>query len=525
MVGPGTLQVNTTDDGDDGVCDASHCSLREAIHAANVTSGPDTISFAIPAVDSGCAANGVCTIRPSAALPPLEDDGTTIDGFTQAGAHANTKAIGQAIDTALKIVLDGAQLPACCPVGVSVYGSDNTVRGLVVHGFYSGLEVLDGSRNHIEGNFIGTDFSGVTAVPNRCSGIVLSRLGETGNPSENTVGGATPAARNLVSGNLCSGIEVGAGERHVVLGNYIGVDSHATGALPNQADGVRLFSDSSRHQVGGTGAGEGNLIAFNDDNGVEIDGNFGAALRISLRGNRIRDNGGRAIRLLAGANGGIAAPVITSAGTDRVSGSACASCSVDLYSDDSDEAAIYEGTALADAGGVWSFVKAAGLAGPQVTAAATDSLGNTSELSSPIAVGATATPSATAGATSTPTTAVVTATATATATPSASATRSTTPPTATATGTAPTIATSTPPANTATPQLSTPTPHTCPGDCDGDGAVSIAELIRGVNIALARTALTTCPSFDRDGNAAVGIGELILAVRAALHGCTTGAAL
>ena len=42
--------VNTTNDVNDGVCDATHCSLREAILAANAHAngdGPDDITFAI----------------------------------------------------------------------------------------------------------------------------------------------------------------------------------------------------------------------------------------------------------------------------------------------------------------------------------------------------------------------------------------------------------------------------------------------------------------------------------------------
>ncbi len=40
--------VNSTDDVDDGTCDATHCSLREAINSANTTAGADIIGFAIP---------------------------------------------------------------------------------------------------------------------------------------------------------------------------------------------------------------------------------------------------------------------------------------------------------------------------------------------------------------------------------------------------------------------------------------------------------------------------------------------
>lgn len=59
----------------------------------------------------------------------------------------------------------------------------------------------------------------------------------------------------------------------------------------------------------------------------------------------------------------------------------------------------------------------------------------------------------------------------------------------------------------------------CTGDCDWSGAVSISELIRGVNIALGRSRLPTCEVFDSDGDETVAINELIQGVNAALRGC------
>ncbi len=43
--------------------------------------------------------------------------------------------------------------------------------------------------------------------------------------------------------------------------------------------------------------------------------------------------------------------------------------------------------------------------------------------------------------------------------------------------------------------------QTCPGDCDGDGQVSVAELVRGVRIGLGEAAVGECAAmdFDRDG--------------------------
>lgn len=88
-------------------------------------------------------------------------------------------------------------------------------------------------------------------------------------------------------------------------------------------------------------------------------------------------------------------------------------------------------------------------------------------------------------------------------------------PTRTPTPTATTTATST---ATVTPTPS-PTPIPCVGDCDGSRTVAVNELILGVNIALGKSPLSQCPSFDRNGDGDLAIEELILGVRYALDGC------
>jgi hypothetical protein len=61
----------------------------------------------------------------------------------------------------------------------------------------------------------------------------------------------------------------------------------------------------------------------------------------------------------------------------------------------------------------------------------------------------------------------------------------------------------------------------CTGDCSGDGAVTINELITGVNIALGNQTLGVCPAFDANGDGEVTINEIIQGVTAALTGCAT----
>ncbi len=72
--------------------------------------------------------------------------------------------------------------------------------------------------------------------------------------------------------------------------------------------------------------------------------------------------------------------------------------------------------------------------------------------------------------------------------------------------------------------LAAPAPASaaCIGDCDGDGAVAVNELVLGVTIALGTRPIGDCPVFDGDGSAAVEVYELVGAVGNALAGCPSG---
>ena len=60
----------------------------------------------------------------------------------------------------------------------------------------------------------------------------------------------------------------------------------------------------------------------------------------------------------------------------------------------------------------------------------------------------------------------------------------------------------------------------CTGDCNGNGSVTIDELVFAVQIALGEAPLEACATLDRDGNGQVSVDELVAAVDAALTGCT-----
>jgi uncharacterized repeat protein (TIGR01451 family) len=133
---------------------------------------------------------------------------------------------------------------------------------------------------------IGTNAAGTAAIANfayaiRVGGPLLS-------PSV-LIGGASAAARNVMSGNGLGGVYVVFGQA-TIQGNYIGVGADGVTSIANLGPGVRV--DSAVGAIGGTTAGQGNVIA-NNLGGVDVViGN--SAVRptsnASILGNSIYDN-------------------------------------------------------------------------------------------------------------------------------------------------------------------------------------------------------------------------------------------
>lgn len=61
--------------------------------------------------------------------------------------------------------------------------------------------------------------------------------------------------------------------------------------------------------------------------------------------------------------------------------------------------------------------------------------------------------------------------------------------------------------------------QTCAGDCNGDGEVTVDEIILAVNIALGSAAVTECQRADAGGDGQVTVDEIVAAGDAALNGC------
>jgi hypothetical protein len=279
-----TFTVNSNGDlGDvnvgDGICDdastANVCTLRAAIQESNATNttDADTINFNIPEAFRD-PNTGVATISPDSPLPVITDQ-VTIDGYTQPGAHPNTKTVGN--DSALKIELTPTNL--FNGNGLEIQNSSGSViRGLVISRFSTGVSLLGTSAvgNRIEGNFIGTDPTGTIGRGNRINGVSI-RFGA----SQTVVGGTTPAARNVISGNE-TGINVFTANGNRIQGNYVGTDKSGTKDLGNTDDGVDVVGATGT-TVGGTTAASRNVISGNDTDGLYIPDSQGT----KLLGNRI----------------------------------------------------------------------------------------------------------------------------------------------------------------------------------------------------------------------------------------------
>jgi CSLREA domain-containing protein len=254
-----TFTVNLSGDAadaklDDNACDTklimigSQCTLRAALQEANDTAGPDTINFNIPGDPA------YHTISPDSGLPDITDE-VTIDGYSQPGASPNTLTKGD--DAVLKIELNGTDAGNAAGLDVR---DESVIRGLVINRFErQGIVITSpGDRSRVEGNFIGTDPTGTADLGNEYAGVDISGRFQV------SVGGSSPEARNLISGNDRDGVEITANAYLTqVQGNYIGTNRSGKGALGNSLYGVYIAGAAYNH-VGS------NTIAFNDYGGVYI---------------------------------------------------------------------------------------------------------------------------------------------------------------------------------------------------------------------------------------------------------------
>ena len=167
--------------------------------------------------------------------------------------------------------------------GVAIFGaaSGNTVGGVavgagnVISGNNGEGIVIRGAGttlNQVLGNYIGTNAAGTAAIGNGTLGGTGDGVQIDQGATSNTIGGASAAARNVISGNLDDAVEIRdagtTGNR--VLGNWIGLNAAGNNRIANADDGVVISNDADGNFIGGTAAGEGNVISGNTGTGVVL---------------------------------------------------------------------------------------------------------------------------------------------------------------------------------------------------------------------------------------------------------------
>lgn len=217
--------------------------------------------------------------------------------------------------------------------GMQLSGTDNRIggttaaeRNIITGNGQGGISIVGANAvsNFIQGNYIGVAADGVTADGNGNSGISTSGdadgntiggtepgagnlianngfaieidgillnssnntvIGNTtrdnarygvavlGGVANNTIGGSTSAARNVIEGNGQSGVFI-QGDSNSIVGNSI---------VANGGEGI-FINGGANNTVGGTTAGAGNVITNNGLEGVRIAG-------AGTTGNRLQATG------------------------------------------------------------------------------------------------------------------------------------------------------------------------------------------------------------------------------------------
>ena len=232
------------------VADSGTGSLRDAIKKANSSSGLDTIKFAI--------GSGVKTIQTKTGLPYISDK-VVIDGTSQPG-YAGKPIIE------LRGDLSGGY-------GLNIGAGGSTVKGLVINRYSSGILMTKGGGNTIEGNYIGLGYSGTTDWGNKDKGLIVQT-------------GDNKILNNVISGNGTAGVQLYlySSTNNVVQGNKIGTDATGTVAIGNGLSGVSI-NGGTYNLIGGTTPAARNIISGNGQDGVVI--NTGGAKGNKIQGNFI----------------------------------------------------------------------------------------------------------------------------------------------------------------------------------------------------------------------------------------------
>ncbi len=220
------------------------------------------------------------TINLGTQLPTLTASNVYINGLSQ-GGKGNTTPLITLNGAGAPIHIDGLLVQGSnCTIsgltvsnfganGIEIEGSNNLIGGsaagaanIITGNVGDGVKIDSGvSGNQVVGDYIGTNAAGNAGLGNGNGVEVVS--------ANNTVGGLTATAGNVISGNNNDGILIDHRASGVaVLGNYIGTNYAGNAALGNSI-GIEVFGVNNT--IGGTNPAAFNLISGSHADGVLID--------------------------------------------------------------------------------------------------------------------------------------------------------------------------------------------------------------------------------------------------------------
>jgi hypothetical protein len=203
-------------------------------------------------------------------------------------------------------------------IGGTAAGAGNVIAGSGNDGVQ--IYGLGADFNVVQGNLIGTTATGLTAYGNGASGVSALY-----GPVSNTIGGATATARNVISGNFGTGVFLAGASNTIVEGNCIGTDSTGLAKLGNGFEGVVLQTAAAGNQIGGPGAGQGNVISANTYHGLYISdagttGNIvqGNDIGVGANGTTALGNGYQGVLVQGGASQNVIGLALNGSGAGNI---------------------------------------------------------------------------------------------------------------------------------------------------------------------------------------------------------------
>ena len=171
-------------------------------------------------------------------------------------------------------------------------GAASGARNVISANGGEGIFLIDAgtTNNVVQGNYIGTDATGMTGHGNVYEGITVQDAITT------QIGGTAPGAGNLISVNNNRGILLANASGNVLQGNFIGTKADGSTAMGNVFHGIDIDVGSTNNTVGGSAAEAGNRIAFAQSVYAGVRVRTGAMNNL-ISGNAIFSNGALGIDL------------------------------------------------------------------------------------------------------------------------------------------------------------------------------------------------------------------------------------